>query len=80
MRLIITLSLFAASLLAHAEAYRWVDSATGRTVISDTPKRSLSSSAVAFACSWTNAAIWSRRNSAGRLCMTHSTVWLLFRL
>lgn len=37
MRLIITLSLLAASLLAHAEAYRWVDSATGRTVISDTP-------------------------------------------
>ena len=37
MRTIITLSLLAASLLAHAEAYRWVDSATGRTVISDTP-------------------------------------------
>jgi glutaredoxin len=25
------------SLLAHAQAYRWVDPATGRTVISDTP-------------------------------------------
>lgn len=37
MRPIITISLLAASLLAHAEAYRWVDPATGRTVISDSP-------------------------------------------
>lgn len=37
MRLIITITLLAASLLAHAEAYRWVDPSTGRTVISDTP-------------------------------------------
>ena len=37
MRPIITISLLAVSLLAHAETYRWVDPATGRTVISDTP-------------------------------------------
>ena len=37
MRPIITISLLAVSLLAHAETYRWVDPATGGTVISDTP-------------------------------------------
>lgn len=37
MRLVITLGLLAVSLLTQAEAYRWVDSATGRTIISDTP-------------------------------------------
>ena len=37
MRLIIAICLLALSLTASAEAYRWVDSATGRTVISDTP-------------------------------------------
>lgn len=37
MRLTTTLCLIVLSLQAQAEAYRWVDSATGQTVISDTP-------------------------------------------
>ena len=37
MRLSITLCLIVLSLQAQAEAYRWVDPASGRTVISDTP-------------------------------------------
>ena len=37
MRLTMTLCLIAFSLQAQAEAYRWVDPATGRTVISNTP-------------------------------------------
>lgn len=37
MRIIITISLLLVACAANAEAYRWVDSATGRTVISDTP-------------------------------------------
>ena len=40
MRLTVTLCLIVLSLAAQAEAYRWVDPATGRTVISDTPPRS----------------------------------------
>jgi glutaredoxin len=37
MRFTMMLCLIALSLQAQGEAYRWVDSATGRTVISDTP-------------------------------------------
>ncbi len=37
MRTIIAISLLVTSFAANAEAFRWVDSATGRTVISDTP-------------------------------------------